>query len=268
MQAQRAIAYPPTWVDSEDQLILTSFNSVSGLTLIVQGRFLSPDGVISRIGFRATPNSDRSVAYHTQRIGAGWILSLLVSPSISTLRRGQCFAELSIVRSGVSGGDAVSVFCRGYVVSDGKLAWPGQPLISPLEGPGAIGALTGTDPAAGAEISQTVPTNARWRPMAVYASLVTDATVADRYPTLTLDNGTTVFFRTEQVDAHAAGVTRTYCWSLGYPRMGAPSILVSHPLPIDIVLPQAYRIRTATANIQAGDNWGAPQLYCEEWIEE
>jgi hypothetical protein len=32
-------------------------------------------------------------------------------------------------------------------------------------------------------------------------------------------------------------------------------------------LKAGWQIRTTTVNLQAGDNWGAPQLLVEEWLE-
>jgi hypothetical protein len=40
------------------------------------------------------------------------------------------------------------------------------------------------------------------------------------------------------------------------------------PIPPDIILSDGDRIRTQTTGIVAGDDWGAPQILVEEWIED
>ena len=35
----------------------------------------------------------------------------------------------------------------------------------------------------------------------------------------------------------------------------------------DLILLAGHRIRTSTSSLQAGDDWGAPQLLVEEWLE-
>ena len=57
-----------------------------------------------------------------------------------------------------------------------------------LDGPGTIQSITGTDPSAGNEISQTVPANTIWRLWGMYATLVTDAGVADRRASRYIDD--------------------------------------------------------------------------------
>jgi hypothetical protein len=38
------------------------------------------------------------------------------------------------------------------------------------------------------------------------------------------------------------------------------------PLPVGALLAGGWRIRTATANFQAADDFGAPYLCVEEWL--
>jgi hypothetical protein len=87
------------------------------------------------------------------------------------------------------------VLLQGYVTDTSRLSFPGSPIRSSIEGPGVLRSITGTNPAANAEISETVPTNARWRVHAIRFTLVTDANVANREVALTLDDGAAVFAR-------------------------------------------------------------------------
>lgn len=125
-------------------------------------------------------------------------------------------------------------------------------------------ATAGDDPAAGAEVSITVPGRAVWRVLAFRAVLVTDATVTNRQVSLLVDNSETVFWQV------AAGAVQTASLTVRY--SAAPGIagdaqvaggVVVLPLPPLTLLP-GWRIRTSTVALQAGDDWGAPVLYVQE----
>jgi hypothetical protein len=97
------------------------------------------------------------------------------------------------------------------------LAFPGVPIASPLDGGGALRSIAGTTPGAGAEISETVPTGARWELLAFQATFVTSAAAANRVPQLTLDDGTTVYFRLGAALNQAASLTQRRSWFQGAP---------------------------------------------------
>lgn len=156
----------------------------------------------------------------------------------------------------------------GKLTSDGLRVFSIHPAFSAgaaPDGPGTIRSITGTDPAAGAEISETVPADARWRLMGVGLTLVTDATAANREVRLVIDDGTTIIAEIPAGVTQVASETRRYSFGAGFPRgAGAQSLNVIAPLP-PVVLGAGYRVRTLTTNLQAGDNYGAPQLLVEEW---
>jgi len=132
-----------------------------------------------------------------------------------------------------------------------------------------IKAITGTDPAAGSEISETVPTNARWRVASFRFSLTTSATVADRYVQLVVDDGTTpIRWGDFSPSPQGASATWTYQASPGGVEHTVRVGVVRIALPDNLVLPQGWRIRTSTANLQTDDDFGPPELIVEEWIEE
>ncbi len=128
-----------------------------------------------------------------------------------------------------------------------------------------VRSITGTDPAANVEISETVPTNARWRLRALRASLTTDANVASRVAHLQFDDGTNLYYVAQGSQNQAAGATYPYNFGLG----GANKVFVTVAndqvtLP-DLVLTAGHKITTSTANRQVGDNWTAPQYIVQEW---
>lgn len=139
-------------------------------------------------------------------------------------------------------------------------------LYSRTDGPGLIRSVAGSTPAAGAEISETVPTGARWELMAFKAQLVTDANVATRVVILRFDDGTTEYFRSDANFAHTAGVTGIYDWGQGLmtPLNGHVGGLLAG-LPINLRLAGGHRIRTLTSSIQVGDQYSGIQYLVREW---
>lgn len=129
---------------------------------------------------------------------------------------------------------------------------------------GALNLATGTNPAAAAEISQTVPTGKWWKLLAIKFTLVADANVANREVDLILDDGTSAgeFARIGPLSVQTAGLTQHYTYGLGLQMGTIPltSTAKISPLP-DLYLGPGYRFRTTTQNIQAGDDLSAPVFY-------
>lgn len=125
-------------------------------------------------------------------------------------------------------------------------------------------ATLGDDPAANTEISVTVPGRAQWRVHAISAVLVTDATVANRRPRFTFSHqGRTYYSVAGQAD-HTASTTVRYSAAEGIAGDAqVASGRVVLPLPPLMLLPGSV-FETETANLQSGDNWGAPVLYVTE----
>ena len=141
-------------------------------------------------------------------------------------------------------------------------------MYSTLDGGGALRSITGATPAAAAEISETVPTGARWELIALRTQLVTSATAGARRPILFLDDGANVFARLSNSSTLAASLTGNFTWIEG---SGAPSLDggtdFQAAVPSGVRLGSGYRIRTSTTNIQAGDQFSAVQYLVREWLE-
>lgn len=131
---------------------------------------------------------------------------------------------------------------------------------------GRIRSITGTNPAANTEISETVPDRRRWILRAIRFSLASDANGANRYPVLLIDDGSDIVFASETSTAQVANSTLFY----NYADFGSWHSPASNqfclPLP-PIPLGPGFRIRTTTTNLQVGDDYSAPQMLIEEWID-
>lgn len=265
----RALVQPPArvYLTLNDRLYIRSRNSLAAVALRIAGRFLTADGEIVPFQFTHTPATDRSASFESFQLAEGYLLSAVVFPSTGAPTRGQTFVEIGFVRGIGAAVDVLDVLAKDYVAEAEPLAFPGSPIRSSLEGPGAIRSITGTDPAAGVEISEAVPTDARWLLHSITATLVNDATVANRNGVLTFDDGTTVFWRADPGSTVGASGTAIFTGS-GYGERPPTNTSNRYWIMPSMPLGAGFRVATLTNNLQAADNWGAPQLLVEEWIED
>ena len=135
------------------------------------------------------------------------------------------------------------------------------------DGPGTIQSITGTNPAAGSEITETVPANTIWKLTAAKATFVTDATAANRLPRFIIDDGTNIFVESGSTFAQTASTTLRYlCGEYGLAgTLVSGNQFVAVPFPAGVIMSGGYRFITTTGAIQAGDNYTAPQLSVEAW---
>ena len=137
---------------------------------------------------------------------------------------------------------------------------------------GTIKLITGTDPSAGSEISETVPSGKKWRLISLFIELATDSTTADRKIKLVIDDGSTTFWNVNTHLNHPASDTRNYVFASGHQQDTDQTNFDNDkiallPLPNNLILKAGYRIQTITANLQSGDNYSAPKMLVEEWVE-
>lgn len=256
------------FLTGEDHLRIRSLNSATGVTLAIEGRILRTDGVLSMLRDSHVPATDRSATTKLIRLTDGWLVDLQVRAVAGTPRRGQCYVVVEIVRGFTGDVQPITTLIQGYICDTSNRAWPASPLELSTEGPGNLRTITGTNQAAGAELSETVPTNARWRLIALRATLVASAAAANRVVQLVLDDGTSIFMGTISSVTQTAAQTQIYN-AAEYGVVNAVTLVgIPLPLPTSIVLAQASRIRTVTAALDVGDDWAAPIYTVEEWIED
>jgi hypothetical protein len=252
----------------EEFLRVSSFGSLASVELAVRTRFLGRDGALSPSGDRHVPTSTRTLATTDHPLGQGWLLGCAIFATVGTPRVGQVFVVVDLIRGSGAGAVIVQTLAQGYVTDTSRLSWPASPIRRSIDGPGVLRSITGTDPAANTEVSETVPTNARWRLRGFAVQLVTDANVATRRVVLQLDDGATLLWAATATDSQVASLTRQY----GFPNVGSYVVAqvstIGIPGPEGLPLQGGFRVRTATVNIQVTDNYGAPQLLVEEWIED
>lgn len=264
----RESVQPPSrfYLRPAERFQIRSWCSVAGIVLEIHGLLLMPNGEVQEISETHIPNADRSVATDRYSLPECYLLHLQVRIKTGSLSRGQCFISTGIIRGHAGATVLVASLFADYVTNTTFPTYPRSPLSHSIAGPGSIRSITGTDPAANVEISEAVPAGARWTILAVRFALVTDAGVANRLVHLHLDDGTNTFADICVTTVHLASITKIYNFANFGSTQLAPVNCLYIPLP-PFPLLAGYRIFTETDNRQGGDNFSAPQLLVEEWIE-
>jgi len=136
------------------------------------------------------------------------------------------------------------------------------------EGQGNIRSIAGTNPAANTEFSEVVATNSRLLMQSLKARLVTDANAGTREVTVNHGDGSTTISQNVSTTTQIVSLTRDYTWAEGMnPVTPSVSAVISSPMP-KYLLDQAFTFGSQTFNIKAGDDWGAPTAFGEEYLVE
>jgi len=260
---------PPTekYISAADKFYIAIWNSVTDLAVTMKGRMLLKNGSISEITRRFEPTDDRAINEYYLETPSGFLLDLEIFPEGST-KRGQTFVHVSLYQGADNPNNRNALLIQNYLTTGNALSYPRSNIQDSIEGQGVIRIITGTDPAAGAESSETVPTNARWRILAYNIALTTDATVSNRNVTVQLRDAVSEYWRHPWFDAHAASLIRAHYFAQNVGRLAAVSNnFFNGELP-NVIMDEGHRIATVTTNLQAGDDFGAPTLIVEEWIQE
>ena len=154
----------------------------------------------------------------------------------------------------------------GFIYQRKSLGWPITESDDPVLKIGTFGYGSSADPAAGAEITQTVPAGYLWIVESCAFTLITDATVATRQVHLIIDDGSSTPVMVEALAGatQAANLTRTYRFGkYGSLPVASANLTILGLLPNTLILPAGYRIRTVTDNLQAGDNYGKAYIFTQ-----
>lgn len=255
------------YIQGDDRLFVAAYSSVSSLTVRFSGYFLSHNGEVRQYAVDVFPTNDRAATTALQFLGDGFILSCTAHLLSGSANRGQCYVRSRIQRGTGATIVPIAGIISGYLSDDYSPAWPFGKREGPLEGPGMLRSITGSDPAANAEISETVPTGARWRLISMRAVFVSDANITSRRVAFVEDDGTNNFLQLRAEADQTASLTGTYTFASNGNSSFGTNVVQHITTPIMGMLPAGARIRTITVNIQTTDNWGPPQLLVEEWIE-
>jgi hypothetical protein len=257
----------PVYLTGEEWLRVTTFGNAAGVVLGVAGRILRPDNVPVPIAEAHTPNSNRTVNQTRHPLSEGWLLGLSVLATAGAPAFGQVWACVELVRGGGASAQVVQALAMGFCTTRTPLVWPGGANLLPLDGPGNLRSITGTTPGAGAEISETVPTGARWQLVSFRTRLVTSAVVANRNSVLLFDDGANEYGRYADNANTTATSTLFLTWGSGaVGQNNGANNMRAIGFPQGQFLGAGHRIRTTTVNIDAGDQYSLVQYLVREWL--
>jgi len=273
LNAQTALPRPTLvgaaglYCTGDESLRVTSLNAVASVALTIGGRFLQLGAVVPiALEERHVPTTDRTVTTTDHKLGDGWLQGVTVIASAGSPPIGGCYVRVDLVRGRGTSATVLGTLLQGYVSGSQRRTWPGATLESAVAGPGRLRSIAGTNPAAGVEISETVPTGAVWRLLGWRATFVTAAVAATRRVVLTIDDGVTVVWEAAALDAQITTLTRTYAAAVNGNYAVAQTLTRGIPGDLPDRLPAGARIRTVTENLQGADDWSAPQMLVEDWI--
>ena len=144
---------------------------------------------------------------------------------------------------------------------------------------GNLTTVTGANPAAGAEVADTVPTTQRWLLRAIEVVLVTSGDAGNRNVAFFVDDaGATVtrYLMLTDTTNQTATQTRTHHWSPGIDANSAASVSIADTVTVLAKFPMALmlgvllnpgaNLRTVTTGIFAADDYGAARYVVERLI--
>lgn len=258
----------PVYLTGEDKLRVTAYTNTASVILSVVGRILRPDSTPTPIGETIAPSSARTAVTRTFQLSEGWLLGLGIAPAAGVSSLGVTWVQVDLIRGDGLAAQLVQSLGYGFITARNNFAWPQSGNQLSTDGPGALRSITGATPAAGGEISETVPSGARWELISISWLLTTSVTVANRSPNLIFDDGSAVYFRANLVTPIAASLASQNTFGQGLGQFtSANNVRLTSGLPVNNRLGAGHRIRTNTDNIQAADQYSAIQYLVREWLE-
>jgi len=261
---------PPgaAYVGPAGALRVLIWSAQPGVEALMTVRTLMPDGQIQWSQYRFSPPGDYSGLDEVLPLSECFLLGLNIG-ALGVAKPGGFYVLVLLLHAPRADAPQAQMLVSGYLVSGSSLTYPNPRFVGPAEGPGRIRVIDGTDPAAGQVISETVPNGARWKLLAVGAALATSATAGNRSPYLDLLSATSGWWRSVLNVAQPASTTYYYRWAIGVPARGpsGPFNFVQDALPDQVALVGGWSFQIYHHGAQAGDDWGMPVYYVEEWIE-
>lgn len=251
-----------------DYLRVISLNSLAGVVVEIHGRQAGRGFEGTPFRFVHVPLSNRMPLSQDFPLNSGLVTNMSVFATTAQPLVGQTFVIIQLVRSLGSTAFVLGTLMQGYVTSTQGLGWPGSPIQSSIEGGGYVRQIVGTQPAAGADIAETVPAGARWELVSMRTHLATSATAGNRGANLLFLSGVTA----QAYAVSPASIGPSFNAFFGYGQ-GQPvavdfaNQVFQAPLPIGNRLLAGMQIQTTTTGMKAGDQWDAPQFIVNEWLE-
>lgn len=259
------------WVfTGEDNLRVVILNSQPGIVVTLDGRFVeekSP-GTASPFTQAFVPTADRLPTTFDFPIGVGFLLNVSVSVTAGNPLVGQTYVMVQVIRGLRGATQVLGSLLGGHITARQHLAYPGSPIRSSTDGEPFVRALTGSVPAAGAELNETVPAGARWSLVSWLAGLVVTAAAGDRQAVLVHASSGLPRAESVAVSGVPPSGSANLSWAPGLPTIAdVGGVHFTSGWLIDNRLLAGDTLKTSTRNLAAGDQWTAPFFVVREWLE-
>lgn len=258
----------PVVTTGEDALRVTCISAYTGVVVRIAARRLSDKGeILANVWTLSVPSTYQSASGDFQ-LGVGALFNLSISQLGSGPQLGGAFIVAQLVRGTGSAAVVLATLVQGYITGLQAQAWPGSPVSYSTEGLGGLRLITGTQPAAGSEILETVPNGARWQVLRFSAQLVTSAAAGVREPHFALTAGPTTETEVIPGVGQNPSVTMNWFWAPGVLNVasaGGNYVQVGVPDPLFVA--GLENLTTHTLNLAAGDQWRFVSYVVREWLE-
>jgi len=268
--AGRAIVAPFQFLlTGDDNLRVVSVNSLAGVTVAIHGYRVDEDGKKHDFVHTHVPNTNRTTSTQNFLLGSGALLNLTVFVSAGAPVRGQTYVMVQLIRGFTGATVLMGTLLAGYVTATQPLGWPGSAIEDSLTGRGNLRAFGGSAPPPGSNLTDTVPTGARWRLQSYRIVFLCDATVTGRFCRIRIIRGGVIFFSHHAGVILSAGQTNEVHFGPGLTAGAFVSgAIFSHaPFPTETILLAGDQLDMIADGIQAGDTFGTSLLTVEEWLE-
>jgi hypothetical protein len=261
-------ATPPieAYVGVNDQVYIMTSTPAGGITVTVDARLLMADGSIVPNTWSFVAPAQRAGYFTLLNLPECFILTMTIR-SQAAYGDGQFYTGLYISRGYPSITFLPAILAKGYVSSNIPLNYPDGFQKGSQDGQGYMRIIQGTTPGAGVDITETVPSNARWRLHSFGATLQASAAVGNRNPRLVFDDGVSTF--------HVANVTQVITANQQYSIYLAPAYsgqnsvnatgITNNQLlgPIDLYPGWRMLFKAVT---DVADQWTAVRYLVQEWL--
>jgi hypothetical protein len=261
-------AAPPTnaYIAVDDVLQVTVYSSGAVPYVKIYARILLADGRIVPNDWTCFGTNGRNGFSTYQQLSEGFLLAITAYDSDAFLT-GQTYVRVALLRGGKVSATSAQILLAGYITKQNLLSWPASPLTPSTDGKGYIRTVIGSQPSAGGNVFEQVPTFVLWRLIAFEVKLTTSAAVAARAMVLTFSDGSfNVFAQVATPNTQAASLAVSYSYFDGG-AAAASGAVVNNPLPSQMFLEPGYVIRTTVALLDVADQLTAPIYLVEEWLQ-
>jgi len=248
---------PGPLVRAGDFLRLNATTTNATGVLALNGRLLTLGGDVVPFALSLTFSGTGNQAAVATPLADGWIIGFNVFVSSGAIMDGEVRAAVEVVQGTGTAATRVMSLASGAVTNIRGLGLGAYTSVD-IAYPTTV--FTGSDPAAGVEIAETIPAGAAWRIQSILTTLVTSATVASRVTQLTVTRSGVVIFRSLINGSMSASTTTAIIFSPFGASFSSGGVIVAGLLIPDLILNAGDVIATITASLQVGDNYAAPVI--------